>query len=506
MSRRTWGAIILGTWAVSLGWLIKREAFRSPSDQLAAAALAVPPGTEFYRLELGGQQLGVASTTWDTLGPRLRVIELVLLSMPAAGRVSHARARASAIVTRALRLETLDVALDAGDRHFTAHGIVTGDSVLLVTVRTGAVPQSTRVSLAHPLVLPGLLPLRMALGGALKAGRTVSLLVFDPFTLAARDVRATIAAETTLVAVDSAGFDSIAMAWTPARFDTIRTFEIDEVAAGHTTRTWVDAQGRLVRARSPGGLTWARSAYEIAFENFRAHPPRSEPAGHDTVIALTAVGADATPVGTGSAELRVRLSGIDLARLALGGGGQRLTGDTLIVQRAGPEALGAAYRLPTPPPDLAPWLAPEPLIPSTTPSVVAEARQILGQETDPGRAARLLLNWVARHVRRGPGGPLPVALAALAGQPGDCNESTAAFVALARAAGLPARPVAGLLASGGRFYYHAWAEVYLGDWVPVDPLLNQLPADVGHVRFVIGAFAQPLELVGVIGHVGLEIL
>ena len=29
----------------------------------------------------------------------------------------------------------------------------------------------------------------------------------------------------------------------------------------------------------------------------------------------------------------------------------------------------------------------------------------------------------------------------------------------------PARPVAGLIAARGRFYYHAWPEVYLGDWV-----------------------------------------
>src|SRR5204863_7954581 len=33
------------------------------------------------------------------------------------------------------------------------------------------------------------------------------------------------------------------------------------------------------------------------------------------------------------------------------------------------------------------------------------------------------------------------------------------YVALARAAGLPARTAAGLVPVHGRFYYHAWAEV-----------------------------------------------
>jgi hypothetical protein len=66
--------------------------------------------------------------------------------------------------------------------------------------------------------------------------------------------------------------------------------------------------------------------------------------------------------------------------------------------------------------------------------------------------------------------------------------------------------VAGLLADRGRFYYHAWAEVYLGDWVPVDPMLGEAPADAGHVRLMIDAFAEPLALGGVIGHVGLDSL
>jgi transglutaminase-like putative cysteine protease len=89
---------------------------------------------------------------------------------------------------------------------------------------------------------------------------------------------------------------------------------------------------------------------------------------------------------------------------------------------------------------------------------------------------------------------------------GDCNERTVLYVALARAAGLPARPVAGLLYRGGRFYYHAWPEVYLGDWVAVDPTLNEFPADAAHVRFVVGGLARQAQLVRLIGSLKLEVL
>ncbi|MCO4772549.1 MAG: lasso peptide biosynthesis protein [Deltaproteobacteria bacterium] len=68
---------------------------------------------------------------------------------------------------------------------------------------------------------------------------------------------------------------------------------------------------------------------------------------------------------------------------------------------------------------------------------------------------------------------------------GDCTEHAALFVTLARAAGIPAREVSGLLwvEELGAFGGHAWAEVALaGVWVPVDPTWGQVPADPAHIR------------------------
>src|SRR5204862_269226 len=54
MTRRTWTVAILGAWAASLGWLVKREFFRPTGARLAEAALSVPPGAAYYRLDIGG--------------------------------------------------------------------------------------------------------------------------------------------------------------------------------------------------------------------------------------------------------------------------------------------------------------------------------------------------------------------------------------------------------------------------------------------------------------------
>ena len=131
-------------------------------------------------------------------------------------------------------------------------------------------------------------------------------------------------------------------------------------------------------------------------------------------------------------------------------------GDTLVVRRQGGVELTARYGLPARDPRLAPFLAPEPWIESEHARIQAQARLIVGSEGDPARAARLIHDWVAQHVEPRVTAGGAGAVRVLETRSGDCNERTVLYVALARAAGLPARPVAGLLYRGGRFYYHAW--------------------------------------------------
>jgi hypothetical protein len=76
---------------------------------------------------------------------------------------------------------------------------------------------------------------------------------------------------------------------------------------------------------------------------------------------------------------------------------------------------------------------------------------------------------------------------ALERRSGDAREFALLTTALARAAGVPAHPVAGLLQHEGRFYMHTWTEVYVGRWIPVDAMLGQFPADASHLSFLPGA-------------------
>jgi transglutaminase-like putative cysteine protease len=83
---------------------------------------------------------------------------------------------------------------------------------------------------------------------------------------------------------------------------------------------------------------------------------------------------------------------------------------------------------------------------------------------------------------------------------------------MARSIGVPRRIAVGLVFMHGAFYYHAWPEVYvterpvLGLWLPVDPTLNQFPADATHLRLARGGLAQQAAILPLIGRLKMTIV
>src|SRR5205809_488384 len=435
MTRRTWAVAILGAWAASLGWLVKREFFRPTGTRLAEAALSVPPGAVYYRLDVGGQQVGFASSTIDTQATSIGVTDMLVLRTPALGVLHRSVVLSRAVLSRTLRLEGVLARFDGDLGRFTARSLVNGDSVLAVTLFAGSDSETIRVPLARPIVLPSLLPLRLAFGGELKRGKTYASVVYDPVRLAEQPVTVEVAAESTFVVADSALYDSTAMAWVPARFDTVRAFRVEQRAGGMTTRAWIDAQGHIVRAENAVGFVMERTAFELAYTNFR-HRDTTQ------VIRASAAPGPGDVVATTLLAARVPLPH-----------------DTLSLFRARFKGAG------------------------------------------PG-----MLDLGGAHLERRSTTAVPSAVRVLETRVGDRNEHAVLFVALARAAGLPARTAAGLVPVDGRFYYHAWAEVYLGDWVAVDPMLDEFPAGAAHLRFSISGLARQAELVRLVGRIKLEVL
>jgi hypothetical protein len=506
MSRKLLAGGILAVWLVTLGWLVRREYFRPQAEMLADAAMNVPPGATYYALTLSGQQIGFASSKVDTLADTVRVEDLMVLRVPALGTVQRVEARTVANLTRALRLRTFEASLRGADVRFGVRGMVAGDSLLAVEVESADSRQELEVPLERPIVLPGLLPLSIAFGGTLEVGRSYTIRMFDPLQLDERDVAVTVVAESTMIVPDSAVFHEPTERWVAARWDTLHAWRVTQSMRGLEFEAWIDDLGQVVQATTPVGFAMERTAFEIAFENFR----RSDAAEVGSTLAgdlirQTAIASNVALEQEQLAELRVVLGGVDLTGFDLSGDRQTLAGDTLVVRREPAAALDAPYRLPSVDAAVREYLGADPLIQTRDPRIQAQARQIVGRTRNPTRAAERLTRWVHAELAKRITVSVPSALEVLETRRGDCNEHTVLYVALARAVGLPARTAAGLVYVDGAFFYHAWPEVYLNGWVAVDPTFGQFPADAAHLRFTVGGLARQVELIRLIGRLTLTV-
>ncbi len=158
--------------------------------------------------------------------------------------------------------------------------------------------------------------------------------------------------------------------------------------------------------------------------------------------------------------------------------------------------------------DFANELRPTLFIQSNNPEIVKVARGIVGEERDAFKASTRIVNWVYKNLKKRFSASFSNALDVLASGSGDCTEHSVLYVALARAVGLPAREVSGIVYATGEhgFYYHQWAEAYVGEWIAVDPTRDQAQADATHIKFVSGDLFSQARLINLVGVLGIEIL
>ena len=161
---------------------------------------------------------------------------------------------------------------------------------------------------------------------------------------------------------------------------------------------------------------------------------------------------------------------------------------------------------------LASYLRPGALIQSDDPAIAAKARELVAGVKEIHAAARKLESWVHDHIQTK---DLRTAFASaketFESARGDCTEHGVLLAALARAAGIPARIVTGLVYHDGRFVGHLWTEVFVDRWIPLDATR---PGRVGptHIALTtsdlsdasgLGAFIQ---LASFIGNLKIEIV
>lgn len=103
------------------------------------------------------------------------------------------------------------------------------------------------------------------------------------------------------------------------------------------------------------------------------------------------------------------------------------------------------------------------------------ARKVVGDETNPYWIARKLFNHVIDNIEYERVGGWNVAPTVLKRGTGSCSEYSFVYIALCRAAGLPARYAGSVVIRGDDAstddVFHRWVEVYFPNygWIPIDP-------------------------------------
>ena len=509
LTRRFLAVAVVLAWVSMLGWLVQREYSPRAGAETRDVPTTFPPSTAFYAMWSRDRQIGIVSTTADTVHDGIRIAARQDLDLPLGEGIRRVIFSSNGLYTKDLRLRTFSSRLSGETGGYFLEGSVEGDSLLLLslTVPPATEPDRYRLALPGAILLPEAVPLSVGLRAPMTIGREEDVHVFDPVRLALYRQHLTVAAESILVVPDSADLDSVSGLWVPAQLDTLSAWRLDTRDRGLPVHLWVDQAGYVIMSKSPLGVRVERSAFEIIRGNFRGRG-RSTPSPNTRTPLGAAPSRDALRQRP-PAELSVRLIGADREdqdweRLGLDGTGQTRHGDTLRVRALELVPGGLPYRLPFT--DQTVWdsLATS-VLAAADPRVEAQARQIIRRIRDPRAGVDALTHWVAGNLRVEPDGVPQSASRTLERRRGSASDIVLAFVALARASGIPARPVAGFLQAAGRFHYHAWSEVYLGRWIPVDPVYGQFPADARHVRAAVDGLSRPLELVPLLARVRPEL-
>jgi hypothetical protein len=467
---------LVASWAALFGFHLWRS--YAPSAAAARVDFSAPTAAAglsqrgvFYR----GARIGYLREKLTPLSQGFRTEQEGSFVLTVLGREREMNISGVADLDQDGRLKSFGFRLSTASERSPFETAIQGEiegQELTLRIRSGASERTEKRRLAEPPAIPLNLYRSLAAQG-LEVGKSFRVRLLDPLTLAEGEAEVEVMG---LEVVHWAGREEEA-------------FRLSQRFAGLATTAWISRAGELLKEETALGWTLLKEAPGSALAA-RGEAP--------DVVATSAIPA----IGfTGEANrlhrVRLRLHRFPAEWSALEGGRQQRLeeSDEVVILREIPPA---SVRVRLEVAEQQETLAADAFIQSDDPEIRAQADRIT-RGLSPREAARALTDWVYQNVRKTPTLSVPSAREVMAQRTGDCNEHTVLFAALARAAGLPTRMATGLAWSAGQFYYHAWPEVWLDQWLAVDPTFGQFPADPLHLRLASGGLEKQFEILALMG-------
>jgi hypothetical protein len=449
---------------------------------VGCGAKASKPGTDSAEAWLSstikGQKVGYSVYRFDQHPGGYRFESFIKMTIAMAGREQQVESRSEASTGPDLALESFSFILSSQDRSFAVKGRVVGDTLW---IRDPTSKDERSITLTGP-VYPASAIGRMVVVRKFAKDSTYKVPVFDAAVMGV-----------SLAEVKVEGRDTVR-----AGGQVYNAIKFTTRMAKSTVTSWVDDKGLAYVEASPPGI---RSERTTANQVLKAEPEGQK----FDVLTVFRVPVDTSILdGATVNRLKLEVTGVDPKEYDLSGPGQQVTSTSpLVIEIKTPD-------VPTEPVSLpiaaeSEYLKPSVTIQSDAPEIKAKLNDAIGAEKDGVAAARKLVSWVFTVVEKQATASFPNALDVLKTLKGDCNEHAVLFAAMARAAGIPTRTAVGLLYTNRAFYYHAWNEVYLGRWIPVDATFGEFPASALHLKLAQGELSEQAEILGLVGTIGIKV-
>ncbi len=480
------GSVFTLTFAVlfSIRLGILEKIFFRPRSLSLAAINAVSERNTWMNIFQDKRKIGFSHTRFnkDTTGYRLS--ETAHMRINTMGMIQNISLNTKSRLNPDFTLQELDFEISSGRFRFSVQGVVDGNSLLVTTQSAGSsrrldIPVSEKLYMMNSIM-------DAVAATDLQAGDKYAFKIFDPASMGQVDV-----------IVDVIG---------PER---IEVEGINQAATkvslnfkGVSQLAWIGKDGDIIKEKGLLGISLIKTDRKDALNGLAIQSSQDLTTFASVASNIQLENAAALKV------LRIKIEGIPLENLQLHGGRQTFKGQVLTVKKETLTDLASELKIENLTALEKIFLKPGPFIQSDHQKIRDLAQEILKDDpdADPLTRAEKLMNWVYKHIEKRPVLSLPDALSTLENKVGDCNEHAVLLAALGRAAGIPTRIEAGLVYMKDRFYYHAWNLMYLGQWVTVDPVFGQLPADVSHLRFATGSPQRQLDIMGVIGKIQVTVL
>jgi transglutaminase-like putative cysteine protease len=480
MLKKITSTLILLFWFTMLGLLIERTYIR-PSSVIALDVITkegVRAADEWFGIYQQGRKIGYAHSRTIPEAETYHLYEESEMDILALGSVQRVKTVINSYTTKNFLLKYFDFMLQSEMTTMKIKGAVIKNKLVL-DINSGGQTRTEKIQLTSPPYLsPNIKPAILLMG--LETGKTYRFPLFNP---------ATMSTEEATISIESKNRIKIG-------YGEQTVYKLKESFQGMETTSWITQDGETIKEESALGYSLLKESKAEAMKRDKGGPIVD-------IITLTMIPSGLIKDSSRVSYLRARLKGVPLQGFQLDNDRQTLKGDVIEIRK---EDYPMAYRLPYSGKELTGYLQPNALIQSDDKKIIDQAAKILNKETNAHEAAKKLNEWVYSAIEKKPVISIPSALEVLNQREGDCNEHTALYTALARAVGIPTRMAAGIVYMENGFYYHAWPEVWVGHWMPVDPTFNQFPADATHIRFATGNLDRQSDIIRLVGKLNVEVL